>query len=140
MNFHHSQSPIVRRARAAMHLLHIYLCYACVVLHHFQRAVTQQRLKREQITATAQIRNRESMAKTMRMAVLHLRSFAEAGNHLPQRIPVQRPGELTDEHGRFRILAILARGQVMPQRASSGLAQVNHPAPSHPSHRRSHHA
>ena len=60
-----SQSPIVRRAGATMRLLYVYLCYARIMLHHVQRAMAQQRLKCEHVAARAEIRDAESVAKTM---------------------------------------------------------------------------
>ena len=60
-----SQSPIVRWTGAAVRFLYVHLGNARIMLRHVQRVMAQQRLKCTYVAARAEIRDAESVAKTM---------------------------------------------------------------------------
>ena len=61
------QSPIIHWAGLAVRVLHVYLRNLGIMAHHIQRAVSQQRLQRENIPARTQVGDREGMAKFVRV-------------------------------------------------------------------------
>ena len=78
------QSPIVRWAGAAMRLGHIDFGDARIVLHHVQRAVTEQRLKCEHIPTRAEIGDRKGMPETMWIAALYIGLLAQCYGQVAQ--------------------------------------------------------
>src|SRR3972149_2422841 len=106
------QSPVVRWACAAVCLLYVYLGDAGIMSHHVQRRVTEQRLEREQVAATPQIGNRESVTESVWMALLDVGPCAQSHNHEPQRCLVHRATVRHGEQRRFRIIAILALDEI----------------------------
>ena len=61
------QSPIIHWAGLAVRVLHVYLRNLGIMAHHIQRAVSQQRLQRENIPARTQVGDRKGVAKFVRV-------------------------------------------------------------------------
>jgi hypothetical protein len=108
------QSPIVGWASAAVRLLDIYLGNARLVLDHVQRAMAQQRLQREHVSAGTQIRDGERVTESVWMALAYLSLPAQFYDHVAKRVTVQWAVELAHKQWRVGILAILPFGQVAP--------------------------
>lgn len=68
--------PVVGWARPAVGLRDINFRNARVMPNHIQTAVTEQCLEREQIAAIPQIRDRESMAEEVRVALVDVCLFS----------------------------------------------------------------
>lgn len=122
------QSPIVHWAGLAMRVLHVYLSNLGIVAHHIQRTMSQQRLKREDISARTQIGDGEGMAKFMRMYMSDLGSFPQTPDQDAQAVAVKRTVTGTDEEGSLGVISIFPGGQVAPDSFASNFTQVSDPA------------
>lgn len=119
------QSPIIHWTGLAMRVLHVYLSNLGIVAHHIQRAMSQQRLKREDIPARTQISDGEGVAKFMWMNMRKLRPLAQTPDQDAQAVAVEWPVAGADEKRRFRITPIFPSGQVTPDGFAGNLAQVS---------------
>lgn len=122
------QSPIVYWAGLAMRVLYVYIRNLGIVAHHIQRAMSQQRLEREDIPARTQISDGEGMAKFMWMDVRKLRPFPQTSDQDAQAVAVKWAVAGADEEGSLGVIPIFPRGQVAPDSFASHFAQVSDPA------------
>lgn len=122
------QSPIIHWTGLAMRVLHVYLRNLGIMAHHIQRAMSQQRLEREDIPARTQISDGECMAKFMRMNMRNLGPFAQAPDQDAQAVAVKWAVTSADEEGSLGIIAIFPGGQVTPDGFTSNFTQVSDPA------------
>ncbi len=121
------QSPIVHWAGLAMRVLHVYLSNLGIVAHHIQRAMSQQRLEREDIPTRTQIGDGEGMAKFMGMNMSELRSFTQTPDQDAQAVAVKRTVTGADEEGSLGVISIFSGGQVTPDGFPSHFTQVSDP-------------
>lgn len=122
------QSPIIHWAGLAMRVLHVYLSNLGIVAHHIQRAMSQQRLEREDIPARTQIGDGEGMAKFMWMNMSDLGSFPQTPDQDAQAVAVKRTVTSADEEGSLGVISIFSGSQVTPDGFPSHFAQVSDPA------------
>lgn len=122
------QSPIVHWAGLAMRVLHVYLSNLGIVAHHIQRAMSQQRLEREDISARTQISDGEGMAKFMWVNMSELGPFTQSPDQDAQAVAVKRTVTGADEEGSLGVISIFPGGQVTPNGFAGNFTQVSDPA------------
>ena len=122
------QSPIVHWAGLAMRVFHVYLRNLGIVAHHIQRAMSQQRLKREDISARTQIGDGEGVAKFMWMNMREICPFTQTPDQDAQAVAVEWAITGADEEGSLGIISILPCGQVAPNSFAGNFTQVSDPA------------
>ena len=113
------QSPIIHWAGLAMRVLHVYLRNLGIVAHHIQRAMSQQRLKREDIPTRTQIGDGEGMAKFMWMNMSELSPLPQTPDQDAQAVAVKWAVTSADEEGCLGVIAIFPGGQVTPDSFTS---------------------
>ena len=91
-----------------MRILNVNLGDGHIVLHHIQRAMTQQLLKREHIAAGAEKLNGKRMTKPMRMNIGHARLFTQAIQQQPQAVVIHAMFVACDKQWGILIFAIFA--------------------------------
>jgi len=122
------QSPIVHWAGLAMRVFHVYLRNLGIVAHHIQRAMSQQRLKREDISARTQIGDGEGVAKFMWMNMSELSPFTQTSDQDAQAVAVKWAVTSADEEGSLGIISIFPGSQVAPDSFAGNFTQVSDPA------------
>ena len=122
------QSPIIHWAGLAMRVLHVYLSNLGIVAHHIQRAMSQQRLEREDISARTQIGDGEGMTKFMWMNMSDLGPFTQSPDQDAQAVAVKWTVTGADEEGSLGVISIFPGGQVTPDSFASHFTQVSDPA------------
>ena len=93
------QSPIIHWAGLAVRIFHVYLRNLGIMAHHIQRAVSQQRLQRENIPSRTQVGDRKGVAEFMRVGMRESCAFAQTPNEDAQAVTSERSGASTDEEG-----------------------------------------
>jgi hypothetical protein len=119
------QSPIVHWAGLAMRVLHVYLSNLGIVTHHIQRAMSQQRLEGEDISASTQIGDGKGVAKPVRMDVNNPTALAQTPHQDTQTVVVERSISLADEERRLQVVPFFSAGQVAPDGFSGNPPQVS---------------
>ena len=114
--------PVVRGARATMHLFNIYFGDACIMLNHFERAVTQERLESEQVAAVAQVGDGERVSEFVRISFLDGSPFSDIMQKLTQMILFDRPVESVTEEWSLGIFAVLSISKIAPHGIAAGFA------------------
>ena len=122
------ESPIIHWAGFAVRIFYVHLRNLRVMAYHIQRAVSQQRLQRENIPSRTKVGDRKGVAEFMRVDMRESCAFAQTPNEDAQAVTSERSGASADEEGGFRVASILTGGQVTPDGFAGYLAKISNPA------------